>query len=78
VYSVHRGDQVKVPADPLSHPCRGESSTGSPETFLSCSHKEAILYHPNSVARVTNCRNYVLAKTIVMAMAILSMQLAKP
>jgi hypothetical protein len=28
------------------------------------------LYHPNSVARVTNCRNYVLAKTIVMAMAI--------
>lgn len=28
------------------------------------------MYHPNSVARVTNCRNYVLAKTIVMAMAI--------
>ena len=60
--------QGKAPADPLSHPCRGESGTGSPEAFLTCSHKEAILYHSNSVTRVTICRNYLLAKTIAMAM----------
>ena len=31
--------QVKAPADPLSHPCRGESGTGFPEAFLNCSQK---------------------------------------